>query len=233
VAVRKNGSVLDRLLEEIRGKPREALRLAAELGLVAVPREEFSALVAEVRNLAHAVHSQGLRLEEHSRRLEEHSRRIEELARAVHDQGRRIEDLARAVQEQGQRIEVAFRHVDALGARWGFKSEAAFRNGLREVLSRRFGATVERWQHEDTSGEVFGVPSPVELDVVVRDREPLLIEVKSHVGAPDIAAFRRKADLYDRLHGTRSSRLVVSPSVDERAAELAARVGIGISTDLG
>ncbi len=54
-----------------------------------------------------------------------------------------IEKLVRAVEEQGRRIEVAFLHVDALGARWGFRSEAAFLRKA-ELYERVTGKKADR-----------------------------------------------------------------------------------------
>ncbi len=102
------------------------------------------------------------------------------------------------------------------------------------IVGERFGARVERWTHLDTGGEVFSQPAEVEVDVVVRNGgEPLLVEIKSSVSPGDVTAFRRKANLYDRVQGVRSRRLIVSPSVSDRAGELARSLGIDVSSDVG
>lgn len=172
------------------------------------------------------------RLDEHGRILEQHGRAIEALIEAVRDQGKRIEEQGKRIEEQGRRVEEAFRRVEALGARWGLHSESAFREGMRSVLSRRFGADVRRWEGFDQDGSVFGHPSSVEVDMVVRDGGVLLIEAKSHVSRGDLAAFHRKAELYERQTGARPARLIVSPSVEPRALEMARDMGIEVSTSL-
>jgi hypothetical protein len=134
---------------------------------------------------------------------------------------------------QNARFEQAFRRIDAMGTRWGLQTEAAFREGLRFIIDDRFGAEVERWEHEDREGVVFGHRARVELDVVVRDGETVVVELKAHVGRADVAEFARTADLYDALHGVRSRRVLISASVDARARGLAGKLGIEISTDLG
>jgi len=45
------------------------------------------------------------------------------------------------------------RHIDALGARWGLVSEAAFKEGL---IGKELGLMVEKWVKRDTEGYVFG-----------------------------------------------------------------------------
>ncbi|MBI5490546.1 MAG: DUF3782 domain-containing protein [Deltaproteobacteria bacterium] len=226
---------LDRLTAELREQ-----RLATERGFEAT-RAEMSARFEELRADMNA------RFEAVDRRFEELradvnarfeavDRRFEELRADANARfeatDKRLGELLRQLVHQGRRIEVAFKRIDAMGTRWGLRSEEAFREGLGDVLGERFGVTAERWVHEDREGVVFGHAARVELDVVVRDGETVLVEIKSHVGRADVAEFRRTADLYDKLHGTRSKRLLISPSVGGRAVELAAKLGIEISTAL-
>jgi hypothetical protein len=166
-----------------------------------------------------------LDLAEQSRILERHTTVLERLVGAVEEQGKRIE-------EQGKRIEEAFRRVEALGARWGLHSEEAFREGMRSVLERRFGARVRHWEGFDQEGVVFGHPASIELDVVVSNGGTLVIEVKSHVSTADLAAFERKTKIYEQQTGGHADRLVVSPSVEPRALQMAQDLGIQVSTSL-
>ncbi len=185
-----------------------------------------------LEELVEAVKEQGKRIEEQGKRIEEQGKRIEEQGKGIEEQGKRIGELAEAVRDQGRRIEDAFRHVAAMGARWGLQSEEAFREGMRSVLGQRFGARVRRWEGFDQEGVVFGHPASVELDIVVSNGKTLVIEVKSHVSSADLAAFERKAKLYEKQTGVRAARMVVSPSVDPRAAEMAHDLGIEVSTSL-
>lgn len=186
-------------------------------------------------------------LVEQGRILERHAQVLEELTEAVRDQGKRIEEQGKRIEEQGKRIEQqgerietqgkrveeAFRRVEALGARWGLHSEEAFREGMRSVLERRFNAKVRHWEGFDPEGIVFGHPASIELDLVISNGSSLVIEVKSHVSAADLAAFERKAKLYEQQTSTKVGRMVVSPSVDARAVKMAEDLGIEVSTHLG
>jgi len=110
------------------------------------------------------------------------------------------------------------RRLDALGARWGVMSGAAFREGLRGVVERELGLRVERWTAYDEEGNVFGFPSEVEVDVAVRDGKVILIEITSHARAPDVTIFRKKAELYAEKEGRRPDRLVIiTPYAEEDA----------------
>ncbi len=216
-----------------------AARLLAELQRDPALRDEWARVLgegvatkADLGRIFEQLAEQGRILERHSHVLEEHGRAIEEVGRRLEVQGRAIEELVRAVSEQGQRIAAAFLRVEALGARWGLHSESAFREAMRTVLDRRFGARVQHWETVDQEGVVFGRPSSVEVDLVVRNGGTLLIEIKSHVSQGDLATFQRKAELYERQVGVHADRLVVSPSVEARALDMARELGIDVSTSL-
>ncbi|MBS7612549.1 DUF3782 domain-containing protein, partial [Candidatus Bathyarchaeota archaeon] len=125
------------------------------------------------------------------------------------------------------------RHLDALGARWGILSESAFREGLKGILERELGLKVEKWVKYDQEGEVFGYPSPIDVDVTVKDGREILVEVKSHVDKADVRIFERKAKFYEKIEGRKPARLMmVTPYVDDEALEPAKRLGIEIYTNV-
>jgi hypothetical protein len=206
-----------------------------------------------IEELAQAINEQGKRIEEQGKRIEEQGKRIEEQGKRIEEQGKRIEEQGiriaeqgkrieeqgiriaeqgKRIETQGERIEEAFRRVEAMGARWGLHSEEAFREGMRTVLERRFGARVQHWEGFDPEGLVFGHPASIELDLVVDNGGTLVVEVKSHLSRGDLAAFERKAKLYEQQTGKHAARLVVSPSVEPRAMAMAQELGIEVSTRL-
>ncbi len=124
------------------------------------------------------------------------------------------------------------RKLDALGARWGIMSESAFRETLRGLVERGFQAEVERWTHYDEEGYVFGYPSVIEIDILVRNGRCMAIEITSHARASDVAALKRKVELYERVTGNKVDEVVISsPFIDESA--LAAARKLGVSTHSG
>jgi hypothetical protein len=168
------------------------------------------------------------RWEENNKRWEEAYRRFEaieeELRRLREDHNRLREDFNKAYADLGRRL-------DALGARWGIMSEEAFREGMRRVVERVLGvAKVGRWVYYDTSGEVYGTPSVVEVDVVIRDSEHILIEVKSSISRGDVYEFWRISQLYRKVTGATPRLVMVSPYVDSKARELAESLGIEVYT---
>ncbi|MEM3928446.1 MAG: DUF3782 domain-containing protein, partial [Archaeoglobaceae archaeon] len=142
---------------------------------------------------------------------------------------RHDEEIAKLREDMSEGFKLLRNQISALGARWGIMSEKAFRNGVEGIVEKEFGAKVERWVKKDFDGFVFGYPSDVEVDVVIRDRRTILVEIKSSISQGDVLVFKRKAEFYEKETGVKPSKLVmVTPFADEKAIELAANLGIEI-----
>jgi hypothetical protein len=144
----------------------------------------------------------------------------------------RIEqELVRLREDMIRGFDLVNRQISALGARWGLMSEQAFREGLRGILEKEFGVKVERWVTKDEEGTVYGFSSVIEIDIAVKDGKTLLIEISSRMGLSDVAAFLRKAQLYERKTGIKPDRLImVTPYAEEAAIKAAREVGVEIYT---
>jgi len=124
------------------------------------------------------------------------------------------------------------RKIGALGARWGMKSEASFRNALAGILEEHFGVQVLNVNEYDEAGEVFGRPDQVEIDVIIKNGLLILAELKSSIDKAGIYIFERKARFYERRHGRKADRLIViSPMIDKKAQQVADRLGIRTYSD--
>ncbi len=128
------------------------------------------------------------------------------------------------------------RSVSALGSRWGLQSEKAFRDALAAILEKSFDVQVANITEFDESGEVFGRPDQVELDVIIKNGLLLICELKSSIDKAGMYIFERKARFYERRHARQANRLIViSPMIDARARQVAEKLGIetyGDSTDI-
>jgi hypothetical protein len=184
--------------------------------------------------------------EENDRKWEQqHVAMREQLAEQIHrwaenddkwaENNRRLDkkwaEHARAFDKVHEEIMAVNQRLDdsigALGARWGMRSEEAFRNALAAILEKSFGVEVLRAVERDDDGEVFGRPDQVELDVIIKNGLLVLCEIKSSVGRADVYAFERKARFYERRHGQQADRLlIVSPMIDDRARKVGERLGI-------
>jgi hypothetical protein len=185
-------------------------------------------------------------LEEILKRLDRHE---EEIARLREDMVKLREDMMKMFEKHEERFarieqelvrlredmmrgfDLVNRQISALGARWGLMSEQAFREGLRGILEKEFGVKVERWVTKDEEGTVYGFSSVIEIDIAVKDGKTLLIEISSRMGLSDVAAFLRKAQLYERKTGIKPDRLImVTPYAEEAAIKAAREVGVEIYT---
>ena len=179
-----------------------------------------------------------LRHEEELKKLREDmkegfKRHDEEMAKLREDMyagfKRHDEEIAKLREDMSEGFKLLRNQISALGARWGIMSEKAFRNGVEGIVEKEFGAKVERWVKKDVDGFVFGYPSDVEVDVVIRDGKTILVEIKSSISQGDVLVFKRKAEFYEKETGVKPSKLVmVTPFADEKAIELAANLGIEI-----
>jgi hypothetical protein len=172
--------------------------------------------------------------EEGQRRWEENQRALREFQE---EEKRRWEENQQQLREMLAEIRRVDRRIDhtigALGARWGQMSEAAFRNGLRGILEESFGVKVERVEYRDESGEVFGRPDTVELDVLIYNGQLLVCEIKASVSRDEVYTFERKVRSYEKRVGRKADRvLLISPMILERDQELARALGIEVYTDV-
>ncbi len=156
--------------------------------------------------------------EESERRWEEHSRAIKNL----------MEELIKLRKRQDIQI-------GALGARWGLKSERSFRNALKGLLEESFPIKVERYVEVDREGEVFEGQAGelIELDLIIKDGEVIVGELKSSVSVADVWLFEKKVRFYEKKEGKKvTKKVIISPMIDPRAKGLIERLGIIAYTDV-
>ena len=169
-----------------------------------------------------------LGLEEILKRLDRHE---DEVRRVWQEIEKLREDMMRGFELMDRRITRLENLISAIGARWGIMAEDAFRGGLRGILEKEFGVKVERWIPIDEEGLVYGFKSVIEVDIAIKDGKTMLIEISSSVDKSKVAAFLRKAQLYERKTGIKPIRLImVTPYADEDAIEAAREVGVEVYT---
>ena len=215
-----------------RGELKEILQAIRDL------REDFNTRFEEhsaaIRQLSERQEEHSRRMEEHSavvrqlnERMEEHSAVIRQLMERQEQHSVSIQQLMKRQEEFSRRLESS---IGGLGARWGILSEEAFRNGMAGILAD-MGWQVEHFWYMDTEGIVFGRPDQVEVDVVVRDGQVILMEIKSSVSRADVYTFQRKVEFYEQIREARvARRIIVSPFVEASAAERARAMGIEVYT---
>jgi len=161
------------------------------------------------------------RWEESQRRWEESERKWQELKK---ESDQRWEMLLKKNDEVNKRID---RTIGALGARWGLNSEKAFRQAIQSILEELTGLSVGNYLAYDEKGEVFGHPEQIELDVVIKNGQVWLIEIKSSMSKADMYIFDKKVKFYEKREGkTVTRKLVISPMIDPKAYEVASKLEI-------
>ncbi len=167
----------------------------------------------------------------------EELKRLEERVNSIEERMATKEDLKRleermATKEELRAVETSLREeirklwlaLNALGARWGVFSEDAFRSGVRELL-KDAGYTVERWVYYDDKGYVYGYPSEVELDIIIKDGRTLAVEITSALKRGDLQQIRRKVELFSTVTGRRVDAVyVITPFIHDRNPDAVAAV---------
>jgi hypothetical protein len=140
-----------------------------------------------------------------------------------------LKRLHNEIMAQAQKFD---RGIGALGSRWGLQSEKAFRDALAAILEQSFDVQVVNVTDYDDSGDVFGRPDQIELDVIIKNGLLLICELKSSIDKAGMYIFERKARFYERRHERKANRLIViSPIIDARARKVGERLGIEMYGD--
>ncbi len=146
---------------------------------------------------------------------------------------RHDDKLAKLRENMNRGFALMERHISALGTRWGLITEEAFKEGLKGLLEKKFGLIVEKWEHFDQEGFVYGYPSQVEVDMAIKDGKIILVEIISHARASDIYTFKRKAEFYEKVTGKSPSRLlVITPYAEGKAKEASKKMNVEIYTGI-
>ena len=200
-------------------------------------RDEFARLLDEVQQHRAETANQSRRVEQRVERVEQRVERVEQQLQEhrveTAEQFKRVDQRFDQVDQRFaqvdqrfdqadqrfaelvQRVEDGFRNVqisiDRLGARWGIRNEALFRQTMREVLEKSYGARVEE---RFIGGEQF--------DCIIIDHNHILIEISASVGKDILKKLQRKRQLYTDETGVAPARflLVVGSIYSQRANAL-------------
>ena len=146
---------------------------------------------------------------------------------------RHEKEIIKLREDMNKGFQLINRRIDALGARWGIMSEEAFREGLRGLLEKELGFKIEKWTVYDQAGKVYGYPSVVDIDVILKDEKTILVEVSSHIKKSDIIIFKKKAELYEEETGRKPDKLlIVTPYIDEEALKASEKMEIEVYTKI-
>ena len=162
-------------------------------------------------------------LREYSMRFEEHDRKFDEILATLREHSMRFE-------EHSKLFDALDLKIQALGSRWGIFSEQAFREGMKNIVEQYFGGEVKRWITDDEEGIVFGRPSKVEVDLIIKDGEHILVEIKSSINKSSVSQLWRERQLYEKKKGVTPKLAIISPFIEANAKEEAEFYGIALFT---
>ena len=173
------------------------------------------------------------KLEERFAKLEERQQKLEERFARLEERFVRLEERQQKLEERFLRLEEEMRNtkrvIAVIAHRFGVLSEKGLRETLKYVVEEVLGVSVvERREIWDSEGIVYGHPSMVEIDVVVRDGDHILIEFKSRVSRGDVAELYRVGLLYEKTQKVKPKLLIVGGFIDKAALESAAKLNIDI-----
>jgi hypothetical protein len=171
--------------------------------------------------------------EENNKRWEENNKRWEGNNKRWEEQNKRWEENNKRIDAILEEIKLLHRKHDttigALGARWGLRAESSFRDAIKGILEESFPVKVQRYKAKDKEGIVFGKPEQVELDLIVKNGEVIVAEIKSSISKGDVATFLRKIDFYEKKEKASVKRkIMISPMFDYGAREFALSSGIEV-----
>ena len=161
---------------------------------------------------------------------------IDEILKAIKSLQEQMVKLQEQVVKQGEAIlalqrshEKLAASITALGYRYGIYTEDVFRDAIKYLIEDLLKVyEVRRWTYYDNEGVVFGYPSVIGVDVLIRDNEHMLIEYKASIDRGDIAELAREGILYERVNKVKPKLLIVGPVVRRRALELAKALNIEV-----
>ncbi len=140
-----------------------------------------------------------------------------------------VEELKSGQEELKADFKRLERVVNVVAHRFGVLSEESFREGVRYLLEEEFGvAKVSKFIAKDEEGIVYGHPSEVEVDVLIKDGRHILIEIKSRVSKGDVAELQRIGALYEKKVGVKPILTIIGGMIDEGAKKLADKLGVRI-----
>ena len=178
----------------------------------------------EVIRSIRSLQEQVARHSEEIKRLQEQVKVLQEQVKILQEQ---VAKHGEILERHTRAIEKLTANIQALGLRYGIFTEEAFRESIKYLVEDLLKVyKVDKWIYYDSEGFVFEYPSWIEVDVLIKDGEHILVEYKASVDRADVAELYRIGKLYEKVTGIKPKLLIVSPGIRKRAKELADKLGI-------
>mgnify|MGYP000330093696 CR=1 FL=1 len=168
------------------------------------------------------IEEQGRILSEHTKILNEHTKILKEHTKMLEKHSVILEKHGKLISALTDEIRMLRGDLNALCFRYGICTEETFRESIKyliEDLLKKY--KVSKWVKKDEKDVVYGYPSIIEIDVLVRDKEVILVEYKASADKADVVELYRIGRFYEETEGVKPKLLLVSPTIRSRAKELA------------
>jgi hypothetical protein len=194
-------------------------RFAALLNEFRQHREDtnkrFDALINELRE----------HRETTNKRFEENDKRfaafLNEFRQYREDTNKRFDALLNEFRKEREEMRNYVHNViSSIGSRWGEDIESAFREGIREILKKHFGADVKETFINDKDGIIKGYPAYYQVDLLITtDDVHIIIDVKAQTSDLDVNKLHKIGMLYEKEKGIKPRLILLTGFVRKKAWE--------------
>lgn len=155
---------------------------------------------------------------------EETNKRFEEINKRFEQVDKRFESLEKAI----AKLSINIRTV---GARWGIEAEGTIRNTLKGLLLKRLDVKdVSRWKIKDKEGKVGSPNTEIEIDLLIKNGEHILIEIKSSADEAHVDRFYKIGDFYQEENGIKPTLIFVAVDMKRKGERRCFDLGIQLIT---
>ncbi len=218
---------LEKRFAELEGRQ---LRLEERFAELEKRFAELEERFARIEERQQKLEEKFIELEKRFAELEERFTKLEERQQRLEERQQRIEERMTRVLEELRDLR---RVVVVIAHRFGVLSESAFREAMKYVIEESLGVgRVYKKSLRDDEGLVYGYPSIIDIDVVIRDEKHILVEVKSRVSRSDVRELYLIGKLYEKIEGVKPELIIIGGFIDPEAYEAAAKFGVIIKPAL-
>ncbi|MDI6734692.1 MAG: DUF3782 domain-containing protein [bacterium] len=203
-------------------------------------REEMKQILDELRIFRKETQQ---RFEATDKRFEQIDKRFEEMQKEMHlgfEQQRK--EMYLRFEQQHKEMYLGFEQqhketkrlgisLRALGSRWGKEAEVTIRKTLQELLLKKIEAKeVSEWKIKDKEGKVGAPNSQIQVDLLIRNGQHFLVEIKSSADEAHVDRLYKIGELYTEKVGIAPKLLFVAVSMEEEGVNLCQKLGIQLIT---
>jgi len=212
-------------------------------------KEEFLELLEKDREFRYAVAGY-LSLSEILKRLEEHDKKFNEILSRLEEHDKKFLKIFKKLEEHDRKFNEIVEHIrrlerefvmlskrvevtiGSMGRRWGRDLEMMVYEIFKEVLEKK-GIPLEKvkkFTYVDHDGSVTGLRGrKIEVDLLIRDHDVVVIEVKSYADEEDMDFLRDKTMYVERILNKRVIKAyMITVNVTRDAIERAKQLGIEV-----